>query len=217
MVAKRPVAYDRSGRKKGPHPVPKDGKERPPSGSEQPYRIQVQEEGDPVRTWNECNHARLLRNEVSWKHLSNREIEMGMGFGIKGTFVGVFQKFGKLPDHHHQGLIQESIRRAQYRVVEMAYKGLGIVQQIMEDPDVQPKDRLKAVDMAWNRAWGSPTQLVVTTDTKFDSILEYVAGMTDEDRIDPDLDRVNVALTMGAPDEVWDVESWVPGDDEDDA
>jgi hypothetical protein len=214
MVTKRPVAYDRSGKRKAQKPHPVDGKKRPPSGSEQPYRIEVQELGETVTRWDLCNHARLLRNEVSWKHLSNQEIEMGMGLGLKGNFVGVFQKFGKLPDHHHQALIQESIRRAQYRVVEMAFKGLGIVEAIMSDPDVSAKDRLKAVDMAWNRAWGSPTQLVVTTDTKFDSILEYVAGLTDDDRIDPDLDRVNVALTMGKPDEVWDVESWVPEEPE---
>lgn len=205
------MKYNVSGNKKGAKPSSKkvdgeytEGQKHRPAGP----RLAVQEVGEPLEDWHETNHARLLRGEISWKHLSDIEIARGMGVGITGDFRYVMAKYGPLPERLQQALVQETIRRAHIKATLIAFKGMRVVEEIIDDDFAENKDRLRAIDMVWNRAWGAPTQLVVTTDSKFDSILEAVTGVSSEEIEDPDLQRVNKALTMGKVDDndIWDVE-----------
>lgn len=207
------MKYDTNGQPKGKKTASKkaNGKYISPDANDRPgfshvNALDIQEAGES-RELHKTNHYRLLKNEISWRHLSNIEVARGMGFGIHGDFRAVLTRFGPLPDRLQQALVQETIRRAHIKAMELAFRGLNVIEDIMDDEDQKASDRLRAVDMVMSRAWGAPTQLVIQTDTKFDSILESVAGVDSSELEDPDLQRVNAALTMGSvDDEVWDVE-----------
>ena len=159
------------------------------------FRIADREESR--RAWEQCNHALLLRGEISWDELSDEELEYGAGFNPGGHHSNVKQVFGPLPPRIERDLMRARTRRALAHVQAAALASVNVVTEIMEDAEQPGGVRLKAAAMVQDRAWGQAPQVVAVTDDadKFEALLAAVA-----DRGDPELERIDRSLTFGSPD-----------------
>lgn len=126
----------------------------------------------------------VLSGTLSVRDLDDDEVAKMRVRGKDGGFSG---RPPMVPSHLAQQFREEYFRRTMDRFRSAAPGVSQSLVDIATDPDEKTSDRLKAMDMLLNRAFGrAPETIKVETTTPFEDLLRASNGKIDLDRDIPD-------------------------------
>lgn len=107
--------------------------------------------------------AMLLSGELSYKELTDEELDRMQLRNKSGTFTGSYNIL--LPSEVTRAMRQELLRRSQGKLDGALQRAIKRLVTLVDDPDVDPKDQIRAIAIILERALGRVPETVNINQT----------------------------------------------------